>query len=102
MQFLVIAHDGTDKDALSRRMAARADHIALSEEAIKRGEQYVGAALLNEDGHMCGSVMIVDFPSRAELDAWLEREPYVTGKVWQNIDVQPCKIGPSFEGLVKR
>lgn len=102
MQFLIIAHDGTDEDALNRRKAERGNHIALSDEAIKRGEQIVGAAILGEDGDMKGSAMIVDFPSRTELDAWLEKEPYVTGNVWQDIKVYPCKIGPSFQHAIPK
>lgn len=77
-------------------MGAREAHIALSREAVARGEQLVGAALLNESGNMSGSVMIVDFPSRQELEEWLEAEPYVTGGVWRKIEVLPCQLGPSF------
>jgi hypothetical protein len=29
----------------------------------------------------------------------LQTEPYVTGGVWQSIDVEPCRVGPSFVGL---
>lgn len=96
MQFCVIAYDGDDIGALERRMAAREAHIASSGEAIARGEQLVGAALLNESGNMYGSVMIVDFPSRQELEAWLAAEPYVTGGVWKKIEVLLCQLGPSF------
>ncbi len=96
MQFALIAFDGTDDGALERRLASRTAHLALSDEAVARGEQLMGAALLNESGAMSGSVMIVDFPSRQELDAWLAREPYVNGKVWDKIDIYPCKVGPSF------
>lgn len=101
MQFCVIAYDGEDAEAQSRRMAAREAHIALSDAAIERGEQLAGAALLNDSGAMCGSVMIVDFPSRQELDKWLAAEPYVTGKVWQKIEVLPCRLGPSFSHCQK-
>ncbi len=96
MQFIIIAHDGTDTDALSRRLTARPAHITLSEQAVKRGEQLMGAALLNDREQMCGSVMIVEFGSREKLDEWLKIEPYVTGNVWQKIEILPCKIGPSF------
>jgi uncharacterized protein YciI len=100
-QYLVIGHDGKDSEALSRRMAARADHIALSDQAIKKGQQIMGVALLNDENQMCGSAMIVDFETRQELDAWLEKEPYVTGKVWQSIEVLPCKVGPSFVHMMQ-
>jgi uncharacterized protein YciI len=102
MQFIVIARDGGDEKALDRRMAARAAHIACSEEAIPRGEQILGAAILSDNGEMRGSVMVVDFPSRRELDAWLQKEPYVTGKVWQQIEVLPCRVGPSFQHVLKK
>ena len=23
-------------------------------------------------------------------------EPYVTGKVWEKIEIKPCKVGPMF------
>jgi uncharacterized protein YciI len=101
MQFLLVAHDGEDPDALARRLAVREQHIAYSNEAIKRGEQLIGAAILSDTGTMRGSMMVVDFPSRVELDQWLEKEPYVLGGVWKTITVYPCKVGPSFEHLFK-
>jgi uncharacterized protein len=41
----------------------------------------------------------MQFESRAELDDWLEREPYVVNKVWENIDVRRCRMGPMFEWM---
>jgi len=101
MQFIIIAHDGKDEDALGRRLAARDAHLATSAAAVKTGEQIIGAALLDDAGIMRGSVMIVEFPSRKEVDEWLAREPYVMGSVWQEIEVHPCKVGPAFGHVVK-
>ena len=101
MQFIVIAHDGEDDGALARRLAAREQHLAVSTAAVKTGEQLVGAALLDDAGKMRGSVMIVDYPSRKEVDEWLAGEPYVTGGVWEKIEVHPCKIWPSFGHILK-
>lgn len=100
MQFLVIARDGKDKNALQRRLNARQRHIALSDEAIKKCEQIFGVAMLNENNEMCGSVMVVDFPDRESLSKWLENEPYVKENVWDQIEVIPCKTGPSFEHII--
>jgi uncharacterized protein YciI len=102
MQFLIVAHDGEDENALARRLAVRESHIALSNEAIKRGEQIMGIAMLDDAGKMIGSIMVVDYPIRAELDIGLEKEPYVTGDVWKKIDIYPCRIGPSFEHLFSK
>jgi uncharacterized protein YciI len=96
MQFTVIAYDGTDEEALQRRLAVREDHIALGDSMVSSGQQLFGVALLNKHEKMIGSVIVCDFPGREELDAWLAQEPYVTGKVWERIEVLPCRVGPSF------
>lgn len=56
--------------------------------------------MLNEAGQMIGSVMIMDFDTREEFDAFLEKEPYSRDKVWRDIEVIPCRLGPSFEHLM--
>ncbi|MBI4371374.1 MAG: hypothetical protein HY552_03650 [Elusimicrobia bacterium] len=96
MQFLIIGHDGRDPDAPSRRLAAREAHLELGDQMRERGELLYAVAKLNDAGDMVGSVLIVDFSSRESLDAWLKTEPYVAGKVWEWVDVQPCCVGPSF------
>jgi uncharacterized protein YciI len=52
-----------------------------------------GVVLLDEHDSMIGSVMIVDLPDRAGVDAWLQSEPYLTGGVWKTIDVKSCHGG---------
>lgn len=96
MQFLVIGYDGTDEEALERRMKARPGHVALGDKMRDAGEMLMGAAILDENNKMIGSVLICDFESRADLDNWLEHEPYVVGDVWRDIEVKPCRVGPSF------
>ena len=98
MQFLLIAHDGTDEGALNRRMAAREEHIALGDRLRDSGNMLYGGALLNGAGQMSGSMLVLDFPSRDDLDRWLKIEPYVRGDVWRDIEVQPFRVGPSFTG----
>jgi uncharacterized protein YciI len=94
MQFIVTGHDLPD--ALPRRLEVRQKHIDLCNEMKARGEMHYGVALIDDSGNMKGSVVVVDFPDRAGLDAYLAREPYVTARVWGKIEVLPCKIGPSF------
>jgi len=96
MQFLVTAFDGTDADALNRRLAVRSAHIDVGNRYREQGNHLYAAALLNDAEQMIGSVMVVEFKSRVELDAWLEQEPYVLGKVWEKIDIKPCKVAPSY------
>jgi len=99
MQFVLIARDGDDNQALERRMAAREQHIALGDQMVAAGQMLYGGAILDDMGNMIGSILVLDFPSRDDLDAWLKVEPYVTGDVWRTVDVEPFRVGPSFVGL---
>ncbi len=101
MQFVIIAYDATDTDAINRRMAARDAHTKAIAQARAEGKMLCGAALLDDAGKMIGSNIILNFPSRADVDAWLAVEPYVVGKVWDKIDVIPAKLGDSFKDLLK-
>ena len=101
MQFLVIGHDGKDAEALNRRLAARPAHIELGNKLRAEGHHLFGVALLDEFEKMVGSLLLVDFANRADLDEWLEHEPYVTGRVWQSIEVTRCQVGPSFQGILE-
>ena len=91
MQFLVTARDGTDDDAIERRKRVRPTHLEAIAPLVEDGHVLVGGAILNDDGDMIGSMLLVEFPDRSGVDAWLERDPYVTGDVWRDIDVRPFR-----------
>jgi uncharacterized protein len=99
VQTLGIGLDGADDGAKQRRLDARPAHIALGDEMISRSEMLYGVAILNEAGEIAGSMLILDFASQEDLDAWLTTEPYITGNVWESVDVRPCRVGPSQQGL---
>ena len=96
MQFLVIAYDGHDPAALERRLAVRERHLALADQMTRVGQMLYATAILDEADKMIGSMLVVNFPSRTELDAWLGVEPYMTGNVWQRVHVQRCRVAPQF------
>jgi uncharacterized protein YciI len=105
MQFLVCGHDGDDDGALERRTEVRAAHLALGDKMAADGKMLFAVALLDGDGdgdgaRMVGSAIIVDVPSRDDVDRWLEVEPYVVGDVWRRIEVTPCRVGPRFAQLL--
>ncbi|RYC31479.1 hypothetical protein D3273_13970 [Lichenibacterium minor] len=89
-QFLVTARDGTDADAPARRAAARPAHLA----SVGRlgGAMIMGGAMLDAAGTAVGSTMVVDFPDRAALDAWIASDPYTAGGVWREVDVALFRI----------
>ncbi len=96
MHFVVIAYDGTDDQALARRMKAREAHLAGARTLKEQGRMLMGGAMLDDAGKMIGSVMIVDYPDRAGVDAWLKADPYTTGDVWRKIEVRPYRMaGPA-------
>jgi uncharacterized protein YciI len=92
MQFLVLAYDGTDAEAPARRRAVRGIHFEGIKPMVERGELRAAGAILDEAGTMIGSAVFAEFPSRAALDAWLEREPYVKHGVWQRVEVKPFRL----------
>lgn len=94
MQFVVTALDYTDADALNRRMAHREEHLAGVRQLIADGRFLSGGAILDDDGKMIGSTLHLDFPTRADLDAQLRNDPYVSGKVWETIDVRQARLVP--------
>jgi len=96
MHYLIIAHDAPDEKALERRIAARHRHLASMERLKSEGKALYGAALLDEAGAMMGSILIMEFPSDEELRQYLASEPYVTGHVWERVEVKPCKVPELF------
>lgn len=92
MEFLVLAYDKSDAGALDRRMAAREAHLAGVKPMVADGRMRIGGAILDEAGRMIGSMTVVNFPDRAAVDAWLASDPYVTGGVWDRIEVRPFRI----------
>lgn len=88
MQFLIIAYDGEGQ--LNKRLEVRPRHL----EGMQRlGDHIISAGgLLDEDGKMKGSALILDFDSRAELDEYLANEPYAVEKVWERIEVEPINV----------
>lgn len=98
MHFLIIAHDGTDERALDRRLAARGEHLESITRLKAEGKALYGTALIGDDAQMKGSVLIMNFETREELDRYMADEPYVKGKVWQQVEVRLCRVPELFLG----
>jgi uncharacterized protein len=92
MQFLLIAHDGADSEALQRRLNVREEHLRRIGEMKKAGEFLFGGAILDDDGKMTGSMIVYDFPDRESLIKKLKEEPYMTEDVWKNTEIRPFRL----------
>ena len=55
----------------------------------------LGAGILDDGGAVIGSLVVVDYPTRDDVDGYLATEPFVTGSVWDRIEVRPLRV-PDF------
>ncbi len=94
MQFIVTAYDFDDDDAINRRLSSREAHLSGIEKMVKTGTFLSGGAILDESGKMIGSSLHVEFASRAEVEAWIKRDPYTIGKVWDQVIVSEGVLFP--------
>ena len=75
---------------LEKRMAVRPRHL---EGMARLGAHVICAGgLLDEAGKMKGSVLIMDFADRSELDGYLASEPYLQEQVWEKIEVERLNV----------
>ena len=88
MQFIVKAYDGEGK--LEKRMEVRPRHL----EGMSRMSDHIICAggLLDDEGKMKGSALVLEFDSREELDDYIANEPYVIEKVWEKIEIDVMNV----------
>ena len=91
-QYLVTAYDYTDAGALKRRMDVRPHHFDGARELKANGNFVVGGAILDDDGKMVGSIMILQFEDEEQLEAWKQSEVYITQNVWESVDIKPFRV----------
>lgn len=88
MQFIIKAFDGEGK--LNKRMEVRPRHL----EGMRKMSKHVICAggLLDDEGKMMGSALVMEFQNREELDAYLANEPYVVEQVWEKIEIERMNV----------
>lgn len=91
MGYAIIATDGPDP---ARRMAVRDRHLEVITRWARDGRLALGVPLFTPDFKPAGSLMILDVPDKAGLDAYLAEEPFAVEGVWSKWDVLPFRIAP--------
>lgn len=91
-QYLIIANDGTDAEAPERRVKARPAHFETAKQLKANKNFVIGGAILDDNGKMIGSMMVVEFENEDKLLLWMQNEPYINGNVWQHIEVKPFRV----------
>ena len=88
MQYIIKAYDGANM--LEKRMAVRPRH--LENLGNVNGKIICAGGILDEEGRMKGSVMILDFDNRALLDEYLASEPYIIEHIWEKVETEPLNV----------
>lgn len=88
MQYMIKAYDG--ENMLDRRMEVRPRH--LENMAKVKGKVICAGGLLDEEGRMKGSVLIMEFETKDFLDEYLNTEPYIVEKVWEKVEVERMNV----------
>lgn len=88
MQFVITAYDG--EGMLAKRMEVRPLHL----EGMERLKEHLVCAggLLDDEGKLKGSVLVMEFQNREEVDEYLASEIYVTEHVWERITVERMNV----------
>lgn len=95
MLYIIIGEDS--KDSLSKRAANREAHLKRLHELKDQGRLVLAGPMPAVDAldpgpaGFTGSVIIAEFPSLAEAQAWAEAEPYLSGGVYTHVTVKPFK-----------
>ena len=95
MWYAVISED--IEDSAPRRSKARAAHVARLSALVDEGRLLVAGphpAIDAEDpgpAGFTGSLVIADFQSLEEAEAWARDDPYVGAGVYANVIVKPFK-----------
>ena len=79
-----------------RRLAAREAHLAMAKRLKEEGTLIQGGALLDGEGAMIGSMLIIKAEDRDALDAILAADAYVQQGVFQTIEVTEYRPAPFF------
>jgi uncharacterized protein YciI len=95
MYYAIIGEDRAD--SLATRLAARPAHVARLEALVNAGRLLVAGPFPAIDGNdpgpagFTGSLIVAEFDSLADAQAWADSDPYVTEGVFSKVSVKPFR-----------
>jgi uncharacterized protein len=95
MHFMVLAFDFPGDEGAALRDRARPAHGAAIRQLWDDGRVVLGAGIYDDEGVIRGSLVVVDYESRKDVDDYLATEPFVTEGVWERIEVHQLFV-PDF------
>ncbi len=86
MLVCLMAHD--KPDALDVRMKNRSAHV----DYLKSTDHvHLAGPLINADGGMCGSMIVLDVPDMAAAENWAANDPYAKAGLFQSVTLTEWK-----------
>lgn len=76
--------------SLALRMATREAHLAYVRPQADMLK--LGGPLLDDAGDMAGSLMILEAPDRAAVEAFSAQDPYTLAGLWASVDIRPFRM----------
>src|SRR5687768_13334149 len=95
MWYTIMGRDA--ENSLEKRSAARPQHLARLQALREAGRLLLAGphpAIDSEDpgpAGFTGSLIIAEFASLQEAQAWAEADPYIQAGVYNQVDVKPFK-----------
>ncbi len=88
MLFVILCSDRPDREHV--RLQNRSAHLAFLEEYKDR--LFAAGPLQTDDGaHMSGSLLIMDFPDRAAVEAFTAGDPYNLAGLFESVVIRRWK-----------
>ena len=76
-------------NALEIRMGAREAHLAYVRERLDQVK--LAGPLLDDEGGMAGSLLILDVADRAAAEAFNAADPYTLAGLWGSVEIRAFK-----------
>ena len=95
MWYAIISQDV--ENSLELRASARQDHVARLKALVNEGRLLTAgphpAVDADDPGPagFTGSLVVADFPSLADAQAWADADPYIEAGIYERVVVKPFK-----------
>ncbi|MGV6838756.1 MAG: YciI family protein [Planktomarina sp.] len=76
------------ENALHIRKETREAHLAY---VTQTNVVKMGGPFLDDNGDMCGSLIIVDLPDMAAAESWAANDPYAKAGLFQSVTMKAWK-----------
>ena len=86
---LFVLHCVDKPNALDLRMATRQAHLAYA--GGFGGQMKLGGPLLDVNGDMAGSLIVMEAADLAAAQAFSADDPYTKAGLWERVDIKPFR-----------